>query len=197
MIDYKNATVNKLKTIVAESNDYAYENVLVAICELRQRGIDIPQSDIEEFCIKYRLPGIEAGMADFFKGNNVTSYEEYYRKSTYGNQPTQAPLPQSTYQQPIMQHQPAQQQYNSGGGNASIREAGSALIGAAIWIVINFILTFCVAMYWQFKMLDIAAGKETPGSLLFTLLMQGVLLLLAFGAVVYKLAKAGMKLREA
>ncbi len=196
MIDYKNATVNKLKTIVAESNDYAYENVLVAICELRQRGIDIPQADIESFCIKYRLPGIEAGMADFFKGNNVTSYEEYYRKGVYDSQPTQPQ--QGSYQQPIMQrgamHQPS---YNIGSGNSSIRDAGSSLIAVGISVVVNFILTIGVGMYWPLKMADVAAGKETPGSLLVTLLIQALLLLLGFGAVVYHLIKAGMRLREA
>ena len=142
------------------------------------------------------MPGIEAGLADFFRGNNVRSYEEYYRKGIEGSPRPQ--VQQESYQRPVMQREPVQQMsYGAVGVNSSIRDAGSSLIAAGISVVVNFILTVAVGMYWPFKMADVAAGKETPGSLFLSLIIQALLLLLGFGAVVYHLIRAGMKLREA
>lgn len=84
MIDYRKTTDIRLNTIVTEFNEYAYENVIVAICETRARGIDIQITDLKNFCTKYKYNGIELAMEDFFKKKKVTSYEAYCKDIDYG-----------------------------------------------------------------------------------------------------------------
>lgn len=77
MIDYRDASERKLNNIVAENESYAYDNVIVAVCELKERGLEIDASAIAQFCGRHDLAGIDEAIDAFFAERNVTSYRQY------------------------------------------------------------------------------------------------------------------------
>lgn len=77
MIDYRDASERKLNNIVTENENYAFDNVVVAVCELKARNLAVDDAVIAQFCDRHNLPGIDEAIDRFLAEHNVMSYLQY------------------------------------------------------------------------------------------------------------------------
>lgn len=83
MIDYREASERKLNNIIAENESYAYDNVIVAVCELKARKLAVDEAAIATFCDRHDLPGIDEAIDRFLAEHKVTSYQQYVENTKW------------------------------------------------------------------------------------------------------------------
>lgn len=79
MIDYSTVSDGKINTIIENPENYADENVIVALCEARRRELPVETRLFDNFCERNNAKDIADVTAAFLSAQGYTAYADYVK----------------------------------------------------------------------------------------------------------------------